>query len=267
MLLTTRIPSWLLALSGLAAAAAAASSSDTTRLCELTKYQNKTRLFVLTDISNEPDDQMSLVRLLTYTNEIDIINIAAVTSTWLNDTVDTASIFQVINDGYAPVVDTLNTNVPSDPSAQYPSAEELTAKIVAGHPVYGLAAVFDEPERSNASTALVAAVDDATNENPQWVSIWGGANVLAEALYIVNSSRSSDEVDAFVSKLRVYSISDQDNAGAWIRTNFPKLFYVVSIHGFSEYAMPTWIVSGRKRKENMFLYHQCQPSITFHDHN
>lgn len=46
--------------------------------CETTKYENKTRVFVMTDISNEPDDQMSLVRFLTYANELDIINIAAV---------------------------------------------------------------------------------------------------------------------------------------------------------------------------------------------
>lgn len=218
------------------------------RLCETAKYQNKTRLFVLTDISNEPDDQMSLVRLLAYANELDIINIAAVTSTWLNDTVDTASIFQVI-DGYAQVVDNLNSNVVTtsvDAAAvtatQYPPAKQLAARIVAGHPVYGLAAVFNETTRSNASTALVAAVDDATDETPQWVSVWGGANVLAEALYTVNQTRTAEEVAAFVRKLRVYSISDQDNAGAWIRLNFPTLFYIVSMHGFSEYAMPTWAV-------------------------
>lgn len=217
-------------------------------LCETAKYQNKTRLFILTDISNEPDDQMSLVRLLTYANELDIINIAAVTSTWLNDTIDTASIFQVI-DGYAQVVDNLNSNVVASgdaaatTAAQYPPAEQLAARVVAGHPVYGLAAVFNETTRSNASTALIAAVDDATDETPQWVSVWGGANVLAEALYTVNQTRSAEEVAAFVRKLRVYSISDQDNSGTWIRLNFPTLFYIVSVHGFSEYAMPTWVVS------------------------
>lgn len=214
------------------------------RLCETAKYENKTRLFVLTDISNEPDDQMSLVRLLAYANELDIVGLAAVTSTWLNDTVDIATIFAVVNDGYARVVDNLNSHVPvpSSPRAGYPPAEHLAARVVAGHPLYGLAAVFDAPARSNASAALVAAVDEATEANPQWVSVWGGANVLAEALYEVNRTRDAGEVAAFVRKLRVYSISDQDNAGAWVRANFPTLFYIVSVHGFSEYSMPTWAV-------------------------
>lgn len=38
------------------------------------------RLFVLTDIGNEPDDPMSLVRLLVYAKEIEIEGIAATTS-------------------------------------------------------------------------------------------------------------------------------------------------------------------------------------------
>ena len=45
------------------------------------------RLFVLTDIGNEPDDQMSLVRLLLYSNEIDIEGIGATTSVWQRDKV------------------------------------------------------------------------------------------------------------------------------------------------------------------------------------
>jgi len=42
------------------------------------------RLSVLTDISNEPDDQMSMVRLMHYSNEIDIERLVAATSTWQN---------------------------------------------------------------------------------------------------------------------------------------------------------------------------------------
>jgi hypothetical protein len=37
----------------------------------------KPRLFVLTDLANEPDDEESLVRLLAYANEFDIEGIAA----------------------------------------------------------------------------------------------------------------------------------------------------------------------------------------------
>jgi hypothetical protein len=63
----------------------------------------------------------------------------------------------------------------------------------------------------------------------------------------VRESRSPEEADRFVAKLRVYSISDQDNAGAWIRREFPKLFYIVSPSnptGPQEYYRSTWIAIG-----------------------
>lgn len=229
----------LLALSGFALSALAGSirTRQSEGLCETAKYENKTRVFVMTDISNEPDDQMSLVRFLTYANELDIVNIAVVTSTWKNDSIDTPSVYGVFN-GYSQVVDSLNSNVPE--AGSYPPADEVAAKLVTGHSVYGLAAL-DEPTPSNASTALIAGVD--ASEEPLWVLAWGGANVLAEALNQVRNERTEDELAAFVRKLRVHSISDQDDAGAWIRTNFPTLFYIVSIHGFSEYAIATWNVS------------------------
>jgi len=43
--------------------------------------QEKTRIVILTDIGNEPDDSESFVRFLTYSNEFDIESIVATTST------------------------------------------------------------------------------------------------------------------------------------------------------------------------------------------
>ncbi|HMD21766.1 MAG TPA: nucleoside hydrolase-like domain-containing protein, partial [Alloacidobacterium sp.] len=40
------------------------------------------RVVVISDIGNEPDDQMSFTRLLLYSNEIDIEALIAATSTW-----------------------------------------------------------------------------------------------------------------------------------------------------------------------------------------
>ena len=40
----------------------------------------KTRVFVLSDMGNEPDDQMSFVRLLLYSNELDLEGLVATTS-------------------------------------------------------------------------------------------------------------------------------------------------------------------------------------------
>src|SRR5258705_6261424 len=48
-------------------------------------FAQRNRIFVLSDIGNEPDDQMSIVRLLLYSDEIDIEGLAAVTSESLKD--------------------------------------------------------------------------------------------------------------------------------------------------------------------------------------
>jgi hypothetical protein len=41
---------------------------------------SKPRVFILTDIENEPDDTMSMVRLLVYANHFDIEGFVATTS-------------------------------------------------------------------------------------------------------------------------------------------------------------------------------------------
>ncbi|MEP0344419.1 DUF1593 domain-containing protein, partial [Rhodopirellula bahusiensis] len=52
----------------------------------------------------------------------------------------------------------------------------------------------------------------------------------------------ADELKAFIQKIRVYTISDQDDSGPWIREQFPDLFYVAS-PGFypgGAYQHATW---------------------------
>ena len=48
---------------------------------------DKPRVIVLTDISNEPDDEQSLVRFLVYANEFEVEGLIATTSVWLKDKV------------------------------------------------------------------------------------------------------------------------------------------------------------------------------------
>jgi len=45
-------------------------------------FEGHPRALIISDIGNEPDDQMSLVRLLLYSNQIDIEALVASTSTW-----------------------------------------------------------------------------------------------------------------------------------------------------------------------------------------
>jgi hypothetical protein len=59
-----------------------------------------------------------------------------------------------------------------------------------------------------------------------WVQFWGGGNNLAQAIWKVKNTRSKEELSQFLSKLRVFDILGQDDAGAWLARNFPDLLYI-----------------------------------------
>jgi hypothetical protein len=94
---------------------------------------------------------------------------------------------------------------------------------------------------SAGSELLIDAVD-RDDPRPIWVTVWGGPNVLAQALWKVRATRPAQELEKFVAKLRVYTISDQDDSGPWIRKTFPDLFYIASpgVHSGGAYHFATW---------------------------
>ena len=203
------------------------------------------RVLVLSDIGNEPDDQMSLVRFLLYTNELDVEGLVATTSTWQRDEVRPDIMHQVL-DAYAEVQPTLLRH-----DERFPSADSLRRLVTTGQPAYGMAAVGEGQLTPGAERIIRAA--DRDDPRPLWVTVWGGANTLAQALWHVRATRSEDDLDAFVARLRVYSISDQDDAGPWIRRHFPALTYVVSpsTPNGEEYAYATWTgISGDRYYQN-----------------
>ena len=203
------------------------------------------RILVLTDIGNEPDDQMSLVRLLVYANALDIEGLVATTSTWQKERTRADTIAELV-DAYAEVRPNLLLH-----AAGWPEAAALKAVIAAGPPGYGMAAV--RAQRPSAGALRLIAAADRADGRPLWISVWGGANTLAEALAHVRASRPADALAAFVDKLRVYSISDQDDAGPWIRREFPALRYIVqpSTPDGAEYGRAAWTgISGDRYYRN-----------------
>ncbi|KAL5050879.1 hypothetical protein BDW71DRAFT_215054 [Aspergillus fruticulosus] len=163
----------------------------------------KPRVFVISDIANEPDDTQSLVRLLLYGNEFDIRGIVACTSTWLRTSVYPGEIERLIN-AYAAVVPNLNTHV--HPENQYPAAEDLLGIIRHGPPVYGKRALDPNIPLSDGAELLIEQLSCSSND-PLWVLCWGGTN---------------------------------DDTGLWIRTNYPDIFYICSVHAWNSYALAAW---------------------------
>lgn len=201
----------------------------------LAPFKSKPHIVVLTDICNEPDDAESLTRFLLYSNEFHVDALVATTSTWQRTSTHKAQIHQII-DAYATVEATLNAHVP--PSRPYPTADSLRAVVRDGLKEYGMAAA--RGPLNEGTELLIKAVDAISPSEHIWVLLWGGANVLAQALLHVQKTRSATEVAEFASKLRVYAISDQDDGGPWIRLNFPNIFYVASVHAWNAYGLAAW---------------------------
>jgi len=211
----------------------------------------KPRLIVLTDLSNEPDDEESLVRLLVYADQFDVEGLVATTSNWLQQKPREDLIHRDL-DAYAQVRPNLLKHAPG-----FPSVETLHSVTRTGQPGLGLTSVG--PDQSSGGSRLIVETVDRADPRPVWVSIWGGPNTLAQALRDVRASRPSAEVEKFVAKLRVYAISDQDDSGAWIRREFPQLFYIVSPSSptsYQEYYRATWSgISGGQEVQAAPGYH------------
>jgi hypothetical protein len=208
-------------------------------------FAERQRVFVLTDISNEPDDEESLVRFLVYANEYDVEGLVATTSTWLRTKTRVDLIRRDI-EAYGQVRDTLARHAEG-----FPTREQLLAVTATGQPGYGMAFVGEG--KSSAGSRLLLAAADRSDDRPLWISIWGGANTLAQALFDGRKDRSAEDLKTLVARLRVYTISDQDDAGPWLRREFPGLFYIVSPSrpDSMEYWRATWTgISGDRRYKN-----------------
>jgi PelA/Pel-15E family pectate lyase len=196
----------------------------------LSQSNQKNRVIILTDIEADPDDTQSLVRLLLYSNQIDIKGIIATTSCWLTSKIHPESVQKVI-EAYSKV----QLNLLKHESG-FPNPETLSNLVKQGLPKYGMKGVGKgmDSEGSN----WIIKVLEKKDERPLWISTWGGVNTLAQALYKIEKTKSKKEAKRLISKLRVYTISDQDDSGIWIRNNFPDLFYIVSPG--DDYGSATW---------------------------
>ena len=171
------------------------------------------RVVVLTDISSltsgvrEPDDGQSLIRLLLYSNDLDVAALIASSSLGHGQVVRPELIHDVV-DAYGHVHANLLLH-----DTRYPSAQMLHTLVGAGQPVAGrnvpVAASIGHGKDTDASRRIVEVVD-RPDPRPVWVLIWGGSADLAQALWHVRATRSPAERDAFVAQLRVHAIYDQE---------------------------------------------------------
>ncbi|MBN1821819.1 MAG: DUF1593 domain-containing protein [Prolixibacteraceae bacterium] len=190
----------------------------------------KSRVIILSDIEADPDDTQSFVRLMLYSNGLDIEGIIATTSCWKKTSIAPESIVRIVK-AYGKVQPNLKKHAPD-----YPEEEALLAKIKKGLPEYGMSGVGKG--KDSEGSEWIIKILEKNDDRPLWISVWGGVNTLAQALYKIDRTKSKREAKRLIAKLRVYTISDQDDSGIWIRNNFPELFYIVSPG--DNYGSATW---------------------------
>jgi hypothetical protein len=195
----------------------------------------KARYIALTDIYDEKrfmqevDDIESMVRLLLYSNEIDLEGLIPCTSFGYQKGAAQKNldvIFNIIS-AYEKVKPNLDVHAPG-----YPEPGYLRSLVCAGIPVYGKKygkGFGEEQYNDNPGVNRIIAAADKKDDRPLWIGLWGGANTLAQAVWKVWKTRSEAQFNIFLSKLRIYGISDQDLGGRWMRKMFgDRLFYIVT---------------------------------------
>ena len=181
-------------------------------------------MLVLTDIGGDPDDQQSLIRLMSFSNEFAIeglIASASGTPGELKQAVVRPDLIREIVEAYGKVQANLAAHDPA-----YPPTSALLAVIHAGDPDRRLQNV-GEGHDTEGSRAIIRAAD-RDDARPLNIAIWGGAHDLAQALWRVRQDRAAADLQRFVARLRVHSIEHQDETGPWIVENFPDLFFILS---------------------------------------
>ncbi|MBN2437251.1 MAG: DUF1593 domain-containing protein [Deltaproteobacteria bacterium] len=179
---------------------------------------HKPRIINTTDLGADPDDEQSMVRFLVCSNEFETEGLIVATGCWKQNQSSTAMLDKIVN-AYEQVYDNLKVHAQGYPTPQY-----LKSISVLGQRGYGMGDVGDGKD-SPGSELIIAAVDK-DDPRPVWVGGWGGVNNVAQAIWKVRKTRSEAELKQFISKLRVFDILGQDDAGAWLAKNFPDLFYI-----------------------------------------
>jgi hypothetical protein len=202
---------------------------------------NKVRVIILTDVDgkndmsgsgcpegDDSDDHASLVRLMVYANEFDIEGIHATTNSDGRVRPCPEIIRNVIN-LYGQVRANLQLHASGWPTNQY-----LLDRVKVGYNGNRMASSVGDGKSTESSIHIIEVVDTAMEDSdlrPIWIISWDGLVSLAQALWDIKRDRTTEQDDAFVSEIRVYTITEDTDVGPWIRKNFPNLFYIWADRG------------------------------------
>lgn len=182
------------------------------------------RLLVTTDIGGDPDDQQSMVRLLSMANEFEIEGIVASASGTPGEldsaVVKPELIFDKI-EAYEKVYKNLLIHSPD-----YPSPDFLRTRVKAGNPARGWNNIGKGHETEGSDWIEKAITKEETQ--PLNIVIWGGQTDVVQALFQIKSKYDDETFKQKIKNVRIYDIGDQDNIFSEIIEQFPHLFYILN---------------------------------------
>lgn len=200
----------------------------------------KPRVVVLTDVSTwETDDSESLVRLLAHADMLEIEGLIFTTGWSLGTTRDDfLDLIHRSTKAYEHDLPNLKKRSGQNGHQQdenrqkigyWPSPQYLQARTMLGSKKRGAEHIGEGND--SPGSKLIIDLADENDERPIWISVWGGGNTVAQAIWRVKNDRSEADLKAFLKKLRIYAITDQDrdqktpfniSSHQWMRREFER---------------------------------------------
>ena len=183
----------------------------------------KPRMVVLTDISTwETDDHESLTRLLAHADLYEIEGLI-VTTGYSIESLDKSPEKDFINiahdviNAYQKDLPNLmkrcnQTGHPDNETQQkigyWPSPKYFRDRTMLGSKHRGVKFIGDTND--SPGSELIIKLADEKDDRPIWIQLWGGGNTAAQSIYRIKKDRSEEQFRAFLHKIRIYAITDQD---------------------------------------------------------
>ena len=180
----------------------------------------KARIVVVTDLGGQdpgsnaafdPDDTQSMVHLLVCSNMVDIEGIVSAMA-WTTEPNRTKYIHRLVEQ-FAEVLPNLHRQ-----ASGYPTIDHIRSIVKQGPLVAHMDGVGEGKDTPGSD--WIISVVDRDDPRPVWLTTWAGMSPIAQALWKVRNSRSSEEVKKFIRKVRIYDVLGQDDCGAWVAKNF-----------------------------------------------
>ena len=195
--------------------------------------EDKSRLIVTTDLGgSDPDDIQSMIHLLLCSDLVDLEGLISAQA-WVDDP-DKTEALRITVEQFIEVLPNLQKH-----SSGYPTAEKLRSLIKRGQVkahMSGVGAGLDSP----GSQLIVQAIKNSKDKRPLWLAAWGGMNTIAQAIWFLRHSESEKQFRKYLSRIRIYDILGQDDAGAYIAKNYPDIPYIRNTEVYGWAPDDTW---------------------------